>query len=169
MKSLAIAACLLAGGLVSASESEAGGGNLDLVSVMFDKTGRYVEKFIGDATISKSGRQYILANPKVLRGREMTTLEAQKRFRGPMSVRVDGDLLYVPDFGSHRIQPFHCDRRLRSIVIRRSQRRMHRHAQRAMVIGRRAVMMRGLLQRGKLGVRMRDLRRAHQADRHHTH
>jgi len=73
---------------------------------MFDQTGRYVEKFIGDATISKSGRKYILANPKVLRGREMTTLEAQKRFRGPMSVRVDGDLLYVPDFGSHRIQVY---------------------------------------------------------------
>jgi len=73
---------------------------------MFDKTGRYVEKFIGDATISKSGRQYILANPKVLRGREMTTLEIQKRLRGPMSVRVDGDLLYIPDFGSHRIQVY---------------------------------------------------------------
>jgi DNA-binding beta-propeller fold protein YncE len=73
---------------------------------MFDKTGRYVEKFIGDATISRSGRQYILANPKVLRGREMTTLETQKRFRGPMSVRVVGDLLYVPDFGSHRIQVY---------------------------------------------------------------
>jgi len=73
---------------------------------LFDKTGRYVEKFIGDATISKSGRQYILANPKVLRGREMTTLEIQKRLRGPMSVRVDGDLLYIPDFGSHRIQVY---------------------------------------------------------------
>lgn len=73
---------------------------------LFDKTGRYVEKFIGDATISKSGRAYILANPKVLRGREMTTLEAQKRLRGPMSVRVVGDLLYIPDFGSHRIQVY---------------------------------------------------------------
>jgi len=73
---------------------------------LFDKTGRYVEKIIGDATISQSGRKYILSNPKVLRGREMTTLEAQKRLRGPMSVRVDGDLLYIPDFGSHRIQVY---------------------------------------------------------------
>ena len=73
---------------------------------IFDQTGRYVEKFIGDATISKSGRIYILANPKVLRGREMTTLEIQKRFRGPASVRIDGDLMYVPDFGSHRIQVY---------------------------------------------------------------
>jgi hypothetical protein len=74
--------------------------------LMFDKTGRYVEKFIGDATISKSGRKYILSNPKVLRGREMTTLEIQKRLRGPASVRVVGDLLYIPDFGSHRIQVY---------------------------------------------------------------
>lgn len=73
---------------------------------MFDKTGRYVERFVGDATISKSGRAYILANPKVLRGREMTTLEIQKRLRGPASVRVDGDLLYIPDFGSHRVQVY---------------------------------------------------------------
>jgi DNA-binding beta-propeller fold protein YncE len=74
--------------------------------VMFDKGGRDVERFIGDATISKSGRKYILSNPKVLRGREMTTLESQKRLRGPASVRVVGDLLYIPDFGSHRIQVY---------------------------------------------------------------
>lgn len=73
---------------------------------LFDMTGRYVEQFIGDATLSKSGRIYIMANPKVLRGREMTTLEIQKRFRGPASVRIDGDLMYVPDFGSHRIQVY---------------------------------------------------------------
>lgn len=73
---------------------------------LFDQTGRYVEQFIGDATISKSGRKYILANPKVLRGREMTTLESQKRLRGPASVRVVGDLLYIADFGSHRIQVY---------------------------------------------------------------
>ena len=73
---------------------------------LFDRTGRYVERFIGDATISNSGRKYILSNPKVLRGREMTTLEIQKRLRGPASVRVDGDLLYIPDFGSHRIQVY---------------------------------------------------------------
>jgi DNA-binding beta-propeller fold protein YncE len=73
---------------------------------LFDQTGRYVERFIGDATISPSGRKYILANPKVLRGREMTTLEIQKRLRGPASVRIEGDLMYVPDFGSHRIQVY---------------------------------------------------------------
>ncbi len=72
---------------------------------LFDRTGRYVEQFIGDATLSKSGRTYVLANPKVLRGREMTSLEPQKRLRGPAMVRLDGEgRMYIPDFGCHRIQ-----------------------------------------------------------------
>jgi DNA-binding beta-propeller fold protein YncE len=75
--------------------------------VQFDPTGRYVDRFIGDATLSKSGRIYIMANPKVLRAREMTTLEEQKRLRGPASVRVGADgFLYICDFGSHRIQVY---------------------------------------------------------------
>lgn len=75
--------------------------------VLFDHSGRYVEQFIGDASLSKSGRIYILANAKVLRNREMTTLEAQKRLRGPASVRLDGEgRLYIPDFGCHRIQVY---------------------------------------------------------------
>ena len=74
---------------------------------LFDPTGRYVEQFVGDATLSKSGRLYVLANPKVLRGREMTCLEPQKRFRGPASVRLDDEgRMYVPDFGCHRIQVY---------------------------------------------------------------
>jgi DNA-binding beta-propeller fold protein YncE len=74
---------------------------------LFDKTGRYVEQFIGDATLSKSGRTYVLANPKVLRMREMITLERQKRLRGPAAVRVDAEgRMYIPDFGCHRIQVY---------------------------------------------------------------
>jgi len=74
---------------------------------LFDHTGRYVQRFMGDATLSKSGRIYILANPKVLRAREMTTLEQQQRFRGPCNVRLDAEgRMYVPDFGSHRIQVY---------------------------------------------------------------
>jgi len=74
---------------------------------LFDATGRYVEQFIGDATLSKSGRRYVLANAKVLRGREMTTLEHTKRLRGPSSVRLDDEgRLYIPDYGSHRIQVY---------------------------------------------------------------
>lgn len=73
----------------------------------FDHTGRFVDKFLGDATLSKIGRTYILANPKVLRAREMTTLEIQKRLRGPCSVRFDDQgRMYIPDFGCHRIQVY---------------------------------------------------------------
>jgi DNA-binding beta-propeller fold protein YncE len=75
--------------------------------VQFDYTGRYVDQFLGEATLSPSGRRYILANPKVLRAREMTSLAIQRRLRGPASVRVDDQgRLYVPDFGSHRIQVY---------------------------------------------------------------
>ncbi len=74
---------------------------------LFDPTGRYVEQFIGDATLSKSGRTYVLANPKVLRAREMICLEPQKRLRGPASVRLDSQgRMYVVDFGCHRIQVY---------------------------------------------------------------
>ena len=72
----------------------------------FNSEGRFVDIFIGDAGLSKSGRIYIMANPKVLRAREMTHLVDAKRLRGPASVRIDGDLMYIPDFGSHRIQVY---------------------------------------------------------------
>ncbi len=78
--------------------------------VQFDKTGRYVWQFTGDATLSKSGRTYIKANPKVLRAREMTCLEPQKLLRGPASVRMDDQWrLYIPDYGSHRLQIYKKD------------------------------------------------------------
>jgi DNA-binding beta-propeller fold protein YncE len=67
--------------------------------VLFDRGGRYVERFIGDATLSRMGRDYLLANPKVLRLRDMTTLEQQKRFRSPASVHVDAKgRLFVGDY-----------------------------------------------------------------------
>ena len=77
---------------------------------LFDADGRYVEKFHGDATLSKMGRAYVLANPKPLRQREMANLEPQKRFRGPASVRLDGEgRMYVADCGPHRIQVYQKD------------------------------------------------------------
>ena len=74
--------------------------------VMFDKTGRYVEKFEGQATLSRMGLTYIKANQKTLRLREMTSLEPQKLLRYPQSVRYHEGRLYICDFGSHRIQVF---------------------------------------------------------------
>ena len=71
---------------------------------LFDRRGRYVEKFIGDATLSKQGRHYIMANAVTLRLRDEAGLERNKLFRGPASVRVKDDLMFVPDYGSHRVQ-----------------------------------------------------------------
>ena len=74
---------------------------------MFNAEGRFVEQFIGDANLSISGRQYILANSVTLRLREMTDLEPTKRLSAPCCVRVDSDVrLFICDFGQHRIQVY---------------------------------------------------------------
>ena len=71
---------------------------------LFNREGRYVEKFLGDATLSKMGRHYIMANAVTLRLRDETNLEPDKLLRGPASVRIKDDLMFIPDFGSHRVQ-----------------------------------------------------------------
>ena len=74
---------------------------------LFDANDRYVEKFEGNATLSKIGRRYILANPKTLRLRDMANLEQTRTFRAPAAVRVDGEFrMYVADFGAHRVQVY---------------------------------------------------------------
>ena len=79
--------------------------------LQFDLNGRYVDRFIGDSVLSKSGRIYILSSTTVLRNRESAELEVTRRFRGPTSVRTHsdpkrGELMYVADFGCHRIQVY---------------------------------------------------------------
>jgi hypothetical protein len=77
---------------------------------LFNPDGRYVDKFLGDATLSRMARTYVLANPKPLRQREMANLEPQKRFHGPVSVRLDSEArMYVADCGPHRIQIYQKD------------------------------------------------------------
>ena len=56
---------------------------------LFNQEGRFVQKFVGDATLSKSARAYMLSNPMFLRLRDMASIDAQKYFRRPRSVRVD--------------------------------------------------------------------------------
>ena len=74
---------------------------------LFSREGRYVEKFMGDSGLSRMGRDYLRANAMVLRLREMTNLEAQKLFRGPVSVKVDDQYrMYVTDYGCHRVQVY---------------------------------------------------------------
>ncbi|MCL0031538.1 NHL repeat-containing protein [Dehalococcoidia bacterium] len=71
---------------------------------LFGADGHFVEKFIGDATLSEQARGYMITNMVAMRLREMTPIEPQKRFRWPVSVTVHDDYMYVPDFGSCRIQ-----------------------------------------------------------------
>ena len=72
---------------------------------LFDQTGRFVEKFIGDATLSKSGVSYMMTNAKPMRLREMARLEEQKRFGSPTSVYVDEEFhMIVTDYARYRVQ-----------------------------------------------------------------
>jgi DNA-binding beta-propeller fold protein YncE len=72
---------------------------------LFNAEGEYVEKFYGDANLSVSAKEYIMANPTTLRLREMAKLEETRRFRAPISVKVDDEYrMFVPDYGGHRIQ-----------------------------------------------------------------
>ena len=76
----------------------------------FSSEGRYVKKFLGHATLSRSGRNYMMANALPNRLREMADLEPQERFRSPKSVKIDKQFrMYVADFGSYRIQVYQKD------------------------------------------------------------
>jgi DNA-binding beta-propeller fold protein YncE len=77
---------------------------------VFNSDSEYVTKFLGEATLSRSGRVYLLANPKPMRLREMTKLEAQKSLRRPRSVVVGDDgMMFIPDYGSYRVQIYQKD------------------------------------------------------------
>ena len=74
---------------------------------LFNAEARYVDKFIGDATLSKIGREYMMTNASPNRIRDMAVLEPQKRLRQPRSIAVDSDMrLYITDTGSYRIQVY---------------------------------------------------------------
>ena len=76
----------------------------------FNAEGHYVKRFIGNATLSRSGRTYMMANALPNRLRDMADLEPQERFRNPKSVKIDKQFrMYVADFGSYRIQVYQKD------------------------------------------------------------
>lgn len=66
----------------------------------------HVATLHGDATLSKWAQEFIEASPDVAAKRQSAAdLEAEKRFWGPVSVRVDGTgQLYVAEHSRHRIQ-----------------------------------------------------------------
>lgn len=74
---------------------------------MFNEEGLYVQKFLGDATLSKVARAYMLTNAYPNRLRDMANLELEKLFRSPRSVRVDDQgRMYVADYNTYRVQVY---------------------------------------------------------------
>ncbi len=77
---------------------------------LFNQEGRYIWKFLGDASLSRVSRTYMMTNAMPNRLREMGKLEEEKYLRRPRSVRVDNQFrLYVPDYESYRVQIYEKD------------------------------------------------------------
>jgi hypothetical protein len=70
--------------------------------------GAHLATLRGDATVSKWAREFIEASPEVAAKRQSAAdLEAEKRFWGAVSVRIDGTgRLYVAEHSRHRIQVY---------------------------------------------------------------
>ncbi len=75
---------------------------------LFDHEGTYIDKFIGDATLSKSTlARAMTRNARYQRIHSMANHELEKRFRHPRSVRVDDEgHMFVPDDRDCRIQVY---------------------------------------------------------------
>jgi len=77
---------------------------------LFNKLERYIQSFHGNATLSRSGKQYVLANQVTLRLRSDGDFEKTQRLNAPMTVKVDDQFrLFITDFGNHRIQIYQKD------------------------------------------------------------
>ena len=77
---------------------------------LFNSEPRYVEQFIGDGTLSKASKAYMLTNAAPNRMRDMTEREPEKLLRRPASVKVDDQgRMYVPDYGRYRVQIYQKD------------------------------------------------------------
>ena len=74
---------------------------------MFNSETRYVQKFLGDAGLSKIAREYMLTNAVPNRLRDMANVELQKYLRRPKSVTVSADgRLFISDNLSYRLQVY---------------------------------------------------------------
>ena len=77
---------------------------------VFDARGVYQLKLTGDATLSKWGLERILASPDFMRERHRATLEPERHFWHPSSVKVDAeDHIFVVDTNRHRLVVYQKD------------------------------------------------------------
>lgn len=74
---------------------------------LFNSHGQYVQQFLGDASLSKVAREYMLTNASPNRMRDMANLEPQKYLRRPRSLVIDNKgTMFIADNGSYRVQVY---------------------------------------------------------------
>ena len=76
---------------------------------VFDADGSFITKLMGEATLSKWGRQRVELDPSMMRGRQMAPSlgEREKRFQGPIAVEVDDEgRIFVVEVSRQRVQVF---------------------------------------------------------------
>jgi DNA-binding beta-propeller fold protein YncE len=76
---------------------------------VFDADGGFITKLMGEATLSKWGRQRVELEPAMVRGREMAQglEEREKLFQGPIAVEVDDEgRVFVVETARQRLQVF---------------------------------------------------------------
>ena len=76
---------------------------------VFGADGRFITKLMGEATLSKWGRQRVELEPAMVRGREMAQNleEREKLFQGPIAVEVDNEgRIFVVECSRQRLQVF---------------------------------------------------------------
>ena len=76
---------------------------------VFDSQGNFVTKLLGEATLSKWGRQRVELEPMMVKGRELAQglEEREKLFHGPIGVEVDEDgRVFVIECSRQRMQVF---------------------------------------------------------------
>ena len=74
---------------------------------VFDAEGNFITKLLGEATLSKWGRERVELDPTIVRAREMAhnLHEREKLFHGPISVEVDDEgRIYVLECPRQRVQ-----------------------------------------------------------------
>ena len=76
---------------------------------VFDSQGNFVTKLLGEATLSKWGRQRVELEPMMVKGRELAQglEEREKLFHGPIGVEVDDEgRVFVIECSRQRMQVF---------------------------------------------------------------
>ena len=75
---------------------------------VFGPGGKFITKMVGDATMSKWGKDKLDAAPKIWKRREVAQgMEREKLFWGPIALDVDGEgRLFVVETCRHRVQVY---------------------------------------------------------------